>query len=280
MYDAHAGIGLLRFEIDSSFNIHHFSGGVSIMDMVKERVALISGVSDEIGQAIAVRFAEKGARVVVIGDNQKSLNTLTSSIKASGWDINQFVVDAKSSLEIHKTVRAILDQYGRIDILVNNAGNSYASGICSNLTDDEWHHSLADNLDPMFFLCRAVIPVMQEKKYGRVINISDLVYMGWPGKADCSAAKSAIFGFTRSLALEVAKDNITVNCVIKGDIRCADMTDEDVEKAAASLPVKKLGKPEDVAGAVGYFASDTSNYTTGQNLFVCGGKSMYFSMSI
>ena len=249
------------------------------MDMVKERVALISGINDEIGRAIAVRFAEKGAKVVVIDDNQKSLDALTSSIKASGWDIEKVVVDGKNSREIHNAVGAIVDQYGSIDILVNNAGNPCAGGIC-NLTDDDWHQSLTDNLDPMFFLCREVIPLMQENKYGRVINISNLDYMGWPGKANYSAAESAIFGFTRSLALEVAKDNITVNCVVKGDIRCADMTDEDVEKAAACLPVKKLGTPEDVALSVGFFASDTSPYTTGQTLFVCGGKSMYFSMSI
>jgi 3-oxoacyl-[acyl-carrier protein] reductase/2-[hydroxy(phenyl)methyl]-succinyl-CoA dehydrogenase BbsC subunit len=249
------------------------------MDIVKDRVALISGINDGIGRAIAVRFAEKGAKVVIIGDNQKNLDELASGIKASGGNIEQITVDGKNSGEIHKTVCAVLDRFGRIDILINNAENSSAHGIC-NMTDDDWHQSLSDNLDPMFFLCREVIPVMREKKYGRVINISDLNYIGWPGKANYSAAKSAIFGFTRSLALEVAKDNITVNCVAKGDIRCADMTDEDVEKAAARLPVKKLGTPEDVALAVGFFASDTSPYATGQTLFVCGGKSMYFSMSI
>ncbi|MFZ3046672.1 MAG: SDR family oxidoreductase [Desulfatirhabdiaceae bacterium] len=248
------------------------------MDMVKERVALISGINDEIGRAIAVRFAKKGAKVVVMGDNQKNLDALTSDNMALGGNIEKVVVDSNNSKEIHRAVGGVLDRFGRIDILVNNADNSSACGIC-NMTDDNWHQSM-DNLDPMFFLCREVIPVMQEKKYGRVININDLDYIGWPGKANYSAAKSAIFGFTRSIALEVAKDNITVNCVVKGDIRSADMTDEDVEKAAARLPVKKLGTPEDVAMAVGFFASDTSPYTTGQTLFVCGGKSMYFSMSI
>jgi 3-oxoacyl-[acyl-carrier protein] reductase/2-[hydroxy(phenyl)methyl]-succinyl-CoA dehydrogenase BbsC subunit len=249
------------------------------MDRIKDRVALISGINDEIGQAIATRFAEKGAKVIALGDNSKNLEALASQIKASGGQIETVAVNTKNSQEIKKTVGAMLDRFGRIDILVNNEDNASACGICST-TDEGWRNALTDNLDPMFFLCREIIAAMREKKYGRVINISDLNYVGWPGKANYSAAKSAIFGFTRSLALEVAKDNITVNCVAKGDIRRAGMTDEDVEKAAGGLPVKKMGTAEDVARAVGFFASDTSPYTTGQTLFVCGGKSMYFSMTI
>jgi NAD(P)-dependent dehydrogenase (short-subunit alcohol dehydrogenase family) len=249
------------------------------MDIVKDRVVLISGIKDGIGQSIACRFVENGAKVVVIGDNQENMDVLTSGIRAAGGNLETITADCNDSGQINKAVGAVLDRFGKIDILVNNAVKSPALGICS-ITDDDWRKCLTDNLDPMFFLCREVIPVMQEEKYGRVINISDLHYMGWPGKVNCSTAKSAVFGFTRSLALEVAKDNITVNCVVKGDIRCADMTDEYVEKAAVGLPVKRLGTPEDVAMAVGFFASDASPYTTGQTLFVCGGKSMYFSMSI
>ena len=101
-----------------------------------------------------------------------------------------------------------------------------------------------------------------------------------PGISNYAAAKSAIFGLTRSLALESAKDDVTVNCVAKGDIKSAAMSDEDCEKMAKRIPVQKMGSADDVARTVGFFASDTSKYVTGQTFFVCGGKSAYFSMSI
>jgi 3-oxoacyl-[acyl-carrier protein] reductase/2-[hydroxy(phenyl)methyl]-succinyl-CoA dehydrogenase BbsC subunit len=109
-----------------------------------------------------------------------------------------------------------------------------------------------------------------------------LEYLGWPGKANYSAAASGIFGLTRSLALELAKDDITVNCLSRGDILYpeAGLAEEAAAKLADAQPVKRLGTPEDVANAVGFFASEASKYITGQTLFVCGGKSLYFSMSV
>jgi len=121
---------------------------------------------------------------------------------------------------------------------------------------------------------------MKTRKYGRVINISSLSYLGFQGLSSYAAAKSALFGLTRSLALESARNGVTVNCVAKGDMATAGMDEATIEKCIKAIPVRRMGKPEDVAKAVGFFASDRSPYVTGQTFFVCGGKSIHFSMSI
>jgi 3-oxoacyl-[acyl-carrier protein] reductase/2-[hydroxy(phenyl)methyl]-succinyl-CoA dehydrogenase BbsC subunit len=168
---------------------------------------------------------------------------------------------------------------GRIDILINNFDHCDAKPV-GELSNEDWQGCFDKNLNPVFYFTRAILPGMKAQKYGRVVNISSLTYIGWPGQSSYSAAKSAIFGLTRSLALETARDKVTVNCVAKGDILAADMTDETIEQLTKSIPVRKVGTPEDVAKAVGFFASDGSPYVTGQTFFVCGGKSIHFSMSI
>ena len=123
---------------------------------------------------------------------------------------------------------------------------------------------------------------MREKKHGRIVNVGSIEYLGVPGKANYSAAKSAIFGLTRSLALELAKEGITVNSLVKGDIMdpASEMSEEEQAKVAKGIPVQRLGRSDDVAYAACYFASDDSKYVTGQTLFVCGGKSLHSSMSV
>ncbi len=250
------------------------------MEVVKDRVVLISGATDEAGQAMSLRFAKKGAKVVVTDTDQGKVDNLVSEIRQEGAEAFGLVADPEKPDEVKMVVTQAVSKFGKVDVLVNNVDTSEGKGI-ADLSDDDWHKSLTTNLDPMFFFCREVIPQMRQNKYGRVINMGNLEYIGWPGKANYSASKSAIFGFTRSLALEVAKDDITVNCVAKGGaFESSDMSEEDAAKLAKGLPVQRLGKPEDIAGAVAFFASDASPYATGQTLFVCGGKSMYFSMSI
>jgi NAD(P)-dependent dehydrogenase (short-subunit alcohol dehydrogenase family) len=249
------------------------------MEVVKDRVALISYATDEVGAAIGMRLAEKGARVIISDSDQGKVDGVVSAIKAKGGDALGIVVDGTNPNEVKEAVAKILSDFGKVDILINNADSQACCSI-KDITDEQWQNSINANLSPVFYFCRELLPKMQEQKYGRIINVGDLEYIGWPGKSDYSAVKSAIFGFTRSLALESAKDNVTVNCVAKGDLQTADMSDEDVEKLGARIPVKKLGTPEDAARAICFFASDTSKYLTGQTFFVCGGKSAYFSMSI
>ena len=249
------------------------------MEVVKDRVALISCATDAVGAAVGMRLAQQGAKVIVSDSDQGKVDALVAEIKAGGGEAAGIAVDATDSGAVNAAVEKILADFGRVDILINNPDTQNGNNI-QNVSDEHWQESFNANLSPVFYFSRALLPKMCEQKYGRIITIGNLEYMGWPGKANYSAVKSAIFGLTRSLALESAKDDVTVNCVAIGDLKTADMTEEDVEKAAKRLPVKKLGTPEDVARTVAFFASDSSKYVTGQMFFVCGGKSAYFSMSI
>jgi NAD(P)-dependent dehydrogenase (short-subunit alcohol dehydrogenase family) len=249
------------------------------MEVVKDRVALISCATDEVGAAIGIRLAEKGAKVIISGSDQEKIDLIVAAIKAKNGSAVGMIVDGTQSGEVKMAVAKIITDFGKVDILVNNSESRHFSRL-GEISDSQWQESFTSNLNPVFYFCRELIPRMCAQKFGRVINIGDIEYMGLPGKSNYAAAKSALFGLTRSLALEVAKDEVTVNCVAKGDIKISGMSDEDVEKAASRLPAKKIGTPDDVARAVGFFASDTSKYVTGQTFFICGGKSIYFSMSI
>jgi NAD(P)-dependent dehydrogenase (short-subunit alcohol dehydrogenase family) len=249
------------------------------MEVVKDRVALISCATDEVGAAIGMRLSENGAKVIISGSDQGKVDALVSTIRAKGGNAVGLTVDGTQPGEVKTAVAKILADFGKVDILVNNADSRNFSKI-QDMSDAQWQESFKANLNPVFYFCRELIPTMCAQQHGRIVNVGSIEYIGLPGMSNYSAAKSALFGFTRSLALEVARNNVTVNCVAKGDLKTPDMSAEDVEKLASRLPVKKLGTPEDAARAVCFFASDTSKYLTGQTFFVCGGKSAYFSMSI
>ena len=249
------------------------------MEVVKDRISLVVGACDEVGQAIAQRLAQNGAVVVASGTDFVGLSMLVNRIRESGGCAEVRQADLTSSADVRRLAKEVINEYGRIDILVNNP-NAQCGKLMCEASDEDWEKGIRCNLNPTFYFCREVIPGMQAQKHGRVVNISSLDYIGWPGQSTYSAAKSALFGFTRSLALETARDGVTVNCVAKGDIATSQMSAETAEKIGANLPVKRIGLPEDVARAVGFFASDASTYTTGQMLFVCGGKSAHCSMSI
>jgi len=249
------------------------------MEIVKDRVVLMAGATDEVGEAIGLRLATGSAKLAIADTEQAKVDSLVSRIKEAGSDAIGLIFDPTNADAVGKMVGDVVAKFGRIDVLVNNIDDTSGQGI-NDLSYDAWKKLIDTNLNSTFLVSKAVIPAMQERKYGRVINIGSLEYLGWPGKASYSASKAAIFGFTRSLALETAKDGVTVNYVVKGNVSKSGLTDEQAEKLAASLPVQKIGKAEDVAMAVGFFASDASKYVTGQTLFVCGGKSLYFSMSV
>lgn len=250
------------------------------MEFVKDRVALIGGDGDAITEVTAARLAGGGAKIAIAGTKPDSVNSLASKTTAQGAESIAIALQSSNKTEVQKAVTEVLDRFGKIDILVNGFSEAGGKAI-ANVTDQDWESSLQINLSTPFLFCREVIPHMRANKYGRIINLSSFNYLGWPGTVNYSAATSGLFGFTRSLALELAKDDIMVNCVVKGDILTAEAgwSEEEAAKLANSQPVKRLGGPEDVARVVAFFASDTSKYVTGQTLFVCGGKSVYCSMS-
>lgn len=246
---------------------------------VKGRVALIAGASDEVGSEIARRFAKEGAVVVACDRNSRALEALVKEISAAGGTASAFAVEMSEPAAINSCIEKTITSHGRIDILINN-GPDPKSKAFSDLSADEFAFTLQGSLGSQFHFLKAVIPVMRKNGSGRVINIISLPYLGIPTHADAAAAKSALFGLSRSVALEVARSNVTVNCVVKGDIVDTKTPEEQLQKIASGIPVKRVGKPADVSYAVSFFASDTSDYVTGQTFFVCGGKSAYFSMSV
>lgn len=249
------------------------------METVSNRVALVTGGTNEVGAAIGLRLGMGGAKVAITDIDKGKVDEVVSRLQDAGADAMGRVADPTKPEEVNRTVNDVMEKFGKVDILVNNI-NDQEGGAISEISDEQWHNCLKKNLDPLFFFCRYVVPQMRKNKFGRVINVGDLIYLGWPGNSSYCASKSAVFGFTRSLALELAKESITANFVVKGDVSGSDLTEEETAKVASGLPVQKIGWPEDIAQAVGFFASNDSGYVTGQTLFVCGGKSLYSSMSV
>lgn len=247
---------------------------------MKDRTALIVGAANDTGGAISVRFARLGAKLVLVDTDRQKLDEIAARVAAAGAAAECIAVDWMSPAAVRLAVDTVAKRHGAIDILVNNIDHRDGVPITESSVE-AWERSLKENLTPLVSFALNVIPVMKDKGYGRIVNIGSLDYLGTPNQSNYCAAKSAVFGLTRSFALELAKEGITVNQILKGDLKTAEspLSAEAEEKSAAQLPVQRLGKPEDIAYAAAYFASGLSNYVTGQNLIVCGGKSIYSSMS-
>ena len=250
-----------------------------MLSKVKGRVALIAGATDEVGEAIALRLAAAGAKIALCDKEEKKLAEVAAKITAAGGEAATFAVNPGDAQAIRGCVDKIVARLGAIDILVNNPKEAEGKAL-GELTTESFSATVAAQLGAEFNFLLEVVPRMQQNSRGRVINISSLTYLGLPKNVDLGAAKSGLFGLTRSIALEMARHNVTVNCVVKGDIPAAAVAEEVKTKIAGGIPVKRVGTPDDVSYAVSFFASDTSDYVTGQTFFVCGGKSNYFSMSV
>ena len=250
-----------------------------MLSRVKGRVAVISGASDEVATAIALQLSSAGATTILCAKDVNQLDAVAAKLKAAGGKAEAFAVDLYDPQAVEGFVKQIVAQHGRIDILVNNGPDPQKKAL-GELTVDDFNATVSMSLSSQFHFMREVVPIMQKNSGGRVVNISSLAYLGVPNNADAAAAKAGLFGLTRSTALEAARNGVTVNCVVKGDIASAATAAEEQTKTASGIPVKRIGSPADVAYAVGFFASDSADYVTGQTFFVCGGKSVYFSMSV
>ncbi len=240
------------------------------------QVALVAGGGDESGTEIARQLSSRGATVALCNVDSKVLELLVGNMGAESG--NAIAGTTERVQAMSNAVSRVRAQLGKIDILVNNA--SGADRFFPKLSVDEFHEALDATVTRSYELLHEAIPAMREKRYGRIINIYGLSYLGWPIQPPLAASYAAMFGLTRSLALETAVDGITVNGVVKGDIAATGLPAADAEKLASEIPVRRMGTAADVAYAVTFFASPSAKYVTGQTLFVCGGKSAYFSMSV
>jgi 3-oxoacyl-[acyl-carrier protein] reductase len=240
---------------------------------LSNRVALVTGASRGIGRAIAMRLSAQGA-VVVAAARAGNAAATVDQIRSAGGKADAIDLDVTDAAAGEAAVKSVADQHGRIDILVNNAGIT-RDQLMLRLKRDDWDAVLATNLTSAFTLTQAALKPMIRQKSGRVICISSVVgQSGNPGQANYAASKAGLIGFAKSVALEVASRNITVNVVAPGMI-ATDMTSVLPEKTREALieriPLGRLGAVEDIAAAVCFLASDEAAYITGQVLAVNGG---------
>ena len=239
------------------------------------KVAIVTGGGRGIGQAIALRLAREGAKVAIC-DVQNSEET-AARIEELGGAALALKVDITVESQVKEAVETILSQWGTIDILVNNAGIT-RDGLLMRMQESEWDTVLDVNLKGAFLFSRAVLRPMLKQRGGRIISIASVVgLMGNPGQTNYAASKAGLIGFSKSLAREVASRGITVNCIAPGFI-ASDMTDalNEVQRKALldQVPLGEIGRPEDVAAAVAFLASDDARYITGQTINVDGGLVM------
>ncbi|MBK7661192.1 MAG: 3-oxoacyl-ACP reductase FabG [Betaproteobacteria bacterium] len=245
--------------------------------MLDGQVALVTGASRGIGEAIAIALARAGAKVVGTATTEAGADRITKSIADAGGQGAGRVLDVRDAAACTALVEAVATQVGPVSILVNNAGIT-RDNLLMRMKDEEWDDIQSTNLKSAFLLSRAVLRGMMKARAGRIVNVSSVVgHTGNPGQANYAAAKAGLAGFTKSLAREIGSRGITVNCVAPGFIE-TDMTralaEEQVKKLVENVPLGRLGRVEDVAGAVLYLVSPQAAYVTGTTLHVNGGMHM------
>ncbi|MBA5247104.1 3-oxoacyl-[acyl-carrier-protein] reductase [Marnyiella aurantia] len=244
------------------------------MGLLEGKVALITGGSRGIGRGIVESFAKQGAQVAFTfaGSVEKAAElekSLSSTTKIKG-----FQSDASDFDAAQKLVDDVIAEFGKVDILINNAGIT-KDGLLLRMSKDDWDIIMKTNLDSVFNLTKAVIKPMMKAKNGSIINMSSVVgIQGNAGQANYAASKAGVIGFTKSVALELGSRNIRCNAIAPGFIETemtAALDQKVIEEWRNDVPLKRGGKPEDVANACVFLGSDMSAYVTGQVLNVCGG---------
>jgi 3-oxoacyl-[acyl-carrier protein] reductase len=240
-------------------------------------IALITGASQGIGRTCALRLAKEGAAVAVAARNQEKLDELVSEISATGGKAAAFALDVGKEEQINETVETVIAQFGKIDILVNNAGIT-RDQLVMRMKRADWDAVLQTNLTSAYLCIQSVVPSMLKQRWGRIINITSVFgQMGQAGQANYSASKAGLIGLTMAIAREVGSRSITCNAVAPGFIETAMtavLSDEFRQAAVKQIPLRRVGTPEDVAGAVAFLASDEASYITGHVLSVNGGMLM------
>ncbi len=239
----------------------------------KDKKILITGATGGIGKALVKKFVSLEGNVLATGTKTEKLNALKEEFP----NINILKFDISDHSKIEEFIENTSSQLAGLDVLVNNAGIN-RDNLSLRMKDEEWKKVIDVNLGATFFLCKYAIKKMLKNKYGRIVNITSIVgHTGNLGQANYAASKAAIIGMSKSLAIEYAKKNITINCVSPGFIQ-SNMTDKIVESIKAVLtsriPMSKLGTGEDVSNTVAFLSSDAASYITGQTLHVNGGMYM------
>ena len=245
---------------------------------VRDRVAIITGAARGIGRAIALKLARGGAKLALMDVLEEPLaESVALCIEAGSPDARAYRLDVTDEQAVEETVNRVAEEFGSIDILVNNAGIT-RDDLLMRMETSAWDVVLAVNLKGTFLMTRMAARHMVRGRRGRIVNLASVSGLaGNPGQANYSASKAGVVGLTKTTARELAARNITANAVAPGFIE-TDMTavlsDAVKEKAKANIPLRRMGRPDDVAEAVAFFASDEAAYITGQVIAVDGGMVM------
>ena len=239
----------------------------------KNKKILVTGATGGIGRALVKKFSSLEGNVLATGTKNEKLDLLKKEFP----EINILKFDISEHSKIEEFIENVNSQLTSLDVVVNNAGITL-DNLSLRMKDEEWQKVIDINLTSTFLLCKYAIKKMLKNKYGRIVNITSVVgHTGNIGQANYAASKSGIIGMTKSLGIEYAKKNITLNCVSPGFIQ-SNMTDKIVESIKAALtsriPMSKLGRGEDVANTVAFLASDAASYITGETIHVNGGMYM------
>lgn len=245
--------------------------------MLNGKVALVTGASRGIGQAIALELARLGATVVGTATSEEGAARISAYLGVAGLKGEGAVLEVRDAAQVDALLAQIEKTHGAVAILVNNAGIT-RDNLAMRMKDEEWEAVIDTNLKAVFRLSKAVMRGMMKARSGRIINVTSVVgHSGNPGQANYCAAKAGVAGMSRALARELGSRNITVNCVAPGMIE-TDMThgldDKLKEGMLASIPLGRLGAPQDVAAAVAFLASPAAAYITGTTIHVNGGMLM------
>ncbi len=250
------------------------------MGRLDGRVAVVTGAGRGIGAAEAVKMAQEGAKIAVLDLSAEAGQYTVEAVQEAGGKAIAVACDVSSSKQVGAAFEEVAHRFGRIDILVNNAG-LLRDNLLFKMSEDDWDKVLDVHLKGSFLCSQAVQKYMVEQQYGRIIMTSSIVALGNKGQVNYSAAKAGLQAMARTLALELGRFNVTVNAVAPGWIE-TEMTKEAAERVgltmedmkerfAKNIPLKRFGKPEDVANVVAFLASEEASYISGETIYVAGG---------
>lgn len=247
------------------------------MAKLSGKIALVTGGSRGIGRAIALELARLGAKVAInYRSGEAEAQAVAEEIRAQGTDAFVAQADVSKKEDARGLVQKVIEHWGALDILVNNAGITRDMTL-KRMTDEDWDAVIHTNLNSVYYTVSAAIPSMMERNYGRIINISSFVgQAGNFGQSNYSASKGGIIAFTKSAAMELARNNITMNCLAPGFTETemlAKVPENIRQKIISKIPLGRFGKPEEIAKAVAFLAAD-GDYITGQQINVNGGVYM------
>lgn len=248
---------------------------------LENKVALITGGGSGIGRATALRFAREGAQIIVADVEAEGAQRLVAEIEQAGGRADSVTGSVAERADAERMVQAALQKFGRLDILINNAGITrdaltvrIKDGQVRMMTDEQWDAVLDVNLKGTFLCAQAALIPMMQQKYGRIVNTASVGALGNIGQANYSASKAGVIGLTKTLSLEVARHNITVNAVAPGAVKTrmtATIPEKLMNDMIARIPLQRMAEPDDIAAVHTFLASNDAAYITGQVIWVDGG---------